>query len=98
MLAHLVPLLGIVAILGTAFLFSRNRRAISPHIVGWGLGLQLLIALFVLRTEAGFWLLDKASRGAVWLLNVSFEGSEFVFGPLGDPKGKLGLIFAFQVL
>lgn len=98
MLAHFVPLLGMIGILGTAFLFSRDRRRISLRIVGWGLGLQFLIALFVLRTSAGYWLLDKASKGAVWLLNFSFEGSKFLFGPLGDPKGNLGLIFAFQVL
>lgn len=97
-MAHLVPVLGILAILLVAFLFSHNRRAISWRVVGWGLGLQLLIALFVLRTRAGYWLLNKASQGAVWLLNFSFEGSKFVFGPLGDPKGNLGLIFAFQVL
>ncbi|HEV2424020.1 MAG TPA: NupC/NupG family nucleoside CNT transporter [Terriglobia bacterium] len=98
MLNRLVPLLGILVLLGIAFAFSRNRRAISFRVVGWGLGLQFLIAIFVLRTEVGYWLLDKASRGAVWLLNFSFEGSKFLFGSLGDPKGNLGLIFAFQVL
>jgi concentrative nucleoside transporter, CNT family len=98
MLAHAIPLLGIVFVLGTAFLFSKNRRAISPRVVGWGLALQLLIALFVFRTHAGYWLLDEASKGAVWLLSFSYEGSKFVFGTLGDPKGSLGLIFAFQVL
>ena len=98
MLNRLVPLLGILVLLGIAFAFSRNRRAVSLRVVGWGLGLQFLIAIFVLRTEAGYWLLDKASQGAVWLLNFSFEGSKFLFGSLGDPKGNLGLIFAFQVL
>jgi concentrative nucleoside transporter, CNT family len=98
MLTHLVPLLGILVLLGIAFTFSRSRRAISVRIVGWGLGLQFLIAIFVLRTNVGYWVLDEASKGAVWLLNFSFEGSRFVFGSLGDPKGNLGLIFAFQVL
>ena len=97
-MTRLVPLLGMLAVLGVAFLFSKNRKAISWRIVGWGLGLQLLIALFVLRTSVGYGMLDKASRAAVWLLNFSFEGSKFVFGPLGDSKGSLGLIFAFQVL
>jgi CNT family concentrative nucleoside transporter len=98
MLNRLVPLLGILTLLGIALALSRNRRAISWRVVGWGLGLQFLIAIFVLRTNVGYWLLDEASRGAVWLLNFSFEGSKFLFGPLGDPKGNLGLIFAFQVL
>lgn len=97
-MTHFVPLLGICTILLVAILFSQNRRAIRWRIVGWGLGLQFLIAIFVLRTRAGYWLLNKASQGAVWLLNFSFEGSKFVFGSLGDPNGSLGLIFAFQVL
>ncbi len=79
-------------------MLSRRREAISWRIVGWGLGLQFLIAMFVLRTGPGYWLLDEASHGVEWFLQFSFEGSRFVFGPLGDPKGNLGLIFAFQAL
>ena len=66
--------------------------------MAWGLGLQFLIAMFVLRTEPGYWLLSKASTAVVWFLDFSFQGSKFVFGPLGDPKGSLGIVFAFQVL
>jgi CNT family concentrative nucleoside transporter len=95
---HVVPLLGIVTLLGAAFLFSSNRRAVSPRVVVWGLGLQLLLALFVLRTHVGYSVLDTVSRGAVWLLNFSYAGSRFVFGPLGDSQSNLGVIFAFQVL
>jgi CNT family concentrative nucleoside transporter len=91
-------LLGILVILGTCFAFSRHRSAIRWRIVGWGLGLQFLIALFVLRTGVGYWLLSKASSGVVWFLHFSFEGSKFVFGPLGDPKGSVGMVFAFQAL
>jgi len=93
-----IPLLGILTILGLAFLLSKKRTAIRWRTVVWGFGLQLLVALFVLRTRAGYWALTKASDGAVWLINFAFEGSKFVFGPLGDPHGSLGLIFAFQVL
>jgi CNT family concentrative nucleoside transporter len=86
------------AILCVALLFSKNRRAIRWRTVGWGLGLQFLIAIFVLRTRVGYALLEKTSSAVVWLLNFSFEGSKFVFGPLGDPKGGMGLLFAFQAL
>jgi CNT family concentrative nucleoside transporter len=98
MSTHVVPVLGIITILGVAFLFSNNRRAVSLRVVGWGLGLQLLLALFVLRTRVGYSVLDAVSRAAVWLLNFSFAGSKFVFGPLGDSHSNLGVIFAFQVL
>jgi len=95
---RLISLLGILTILGVAFLLSRDRKAIRGRIVAWGLGLQLLVALFVLRTQLGYRLLDKASKGMVWFLSFSFEGSKFVFGPLGDHKGPFGLILAFQAL
>ncbi len=98
-MSRLVPLLGILTILGLAALLSRNRRAIQMRIVLWGLGLQLLVALFVLRTSGGFWLMKKVSDAAVWFLNFSFEGTKFVFGPtLGDPHGNMGFVFAFTAL
>jgi len=97
-MSRLVPLLGILTILSVAFLMSKNRRAIRWRIVGWGLGLQLAVALFVLRTDAGYWLLGKISSGVTSFLNYSFEGSKFVFGALGDPKGQFGFVFAFQAL
>lgn len=99
MLTRFIPILGMILILGTAVLFSRNRRAISWRIVGWGLGLQFLVALFVLRTNLGLLLIQKVSGAAVAFLNFSFEGSKFVFGPvLGDPHGNLGIVFAFTAL
>ena len=98
MLNHFVPLLGITVILLLAFLLSKKRSAISWRIVAWGLGLQILVALFVLRTQAGYWLLEKVSGGFVKLLNYSFAGSSFVFGPLGEKAGPFGVVFAFQAL
>jgi len=95
---RLIPLLGIITILGVAVLASKNRRAIPWRTVGWGLGLQLLVALFVMRTFVGFWLLDKISTAVKAFLNFSFAGSAFVFGPMGDPNGQFGIVFAFQVL
>ncbi len=96
---RLVPLLGIAVILGAAVALSRNRRAIRWRIVAWGLGLQFLVALFVLRTDAGYRLLDWASKAAVRVLFYSFEGSRFVFGSLGQqPKNPLDITFAFQAL
>ncbi len=97
-MTHFVPLLGIALILATAYVFSNNRRAISWRIVIWGISLQLLVAIFVLRTTPGYWLVSKVAGGAIWMLNFSYAGSEFVFGPLANPKGNLGLVFAFTAL
>jgi concentrative nucleoside transporter, CNT family len=97
-MTRLIPLLGISLILLVAFLLSRNRKAISWRIVTLGLSLQLAVALFVLRTRVGFWLLEKVSAGFVTVLNYSFAGSSFVFGPLGEKGGPFGVVFAFQAL
>jgi CNT family concentrative nucleoside transporter len=90
--------LGIAAILGLAYLFSTNRRAIRLRTIAWGLGLQLALGLFVLRVKSGAWLFQNLGNGAKKLLDFSYVGSSFVFGDLGSDHSSLGLIFAFQVL
>src|SRR6202049_2975177 len=90
--------LGILTILGLAYIFSTNRKAIRPKTVAWGLGLQLALGLFVLRVKSGEWLFQKMGNGAKKLLDFSYVGSSFVFGELGKDHSSLGLIFAFQVL
>ncbi|MGD0841188.1 MAG: Na+ dependent nucleoside transporter N-terminal domain-containing protein, partial [Candidatus Acidiferrales bacterium] len=91
-------ILGLATMLGIAFLFSTNRRAIRLKTVAWGLGLQLAFAFFVLKFDAGRILFEKAGAAVTKLLGYSFAGSEFVFGPLGAKNSSYGLIFAFQVL
>jgi CNT family concentrative nucleoside transporter len=90
--------LGILTILGLAYLFSTSRRSIRLKTVAWGLGLQLALGLFVLRVKSGEWLFQKLGNGAKKLLDFSYVGSAFVFGDLGTNHSSLGLIFAFQVL
>ncbi|MGA8556120.1 MAG: nucleoside transporter C-terminal domain-containing protein [Candidatus Acidiferrales bacterium] len=91
-------MVGILIILATSYLLSSNRRAIQWRIVLWGIGLQIVVAAFVLRTDLGYRLLDKISSGIVWFLHFSSDGAQFVFGRLADPNGLLGMVFAFQVL
>jgi CNT family concentrative nucleoside transporter len=96
---RLLSVVGLAAILAGAWAFSTDRRAVRPSTVAWGLGLQLALALFVLKVAVGQlifgWLGEKISA----LLALSFKGSEFVFGPLGKQGGgTIGFVFAFQVL
>jgi CNT family concentrative nucleoside transporter len=96
---RLLSLVGLLAILAGAWAFSTDRRAVRVGTVAWGLGLQLALALFVLKVPVGQqifgWLGEKISA----LLGLAFKGSEFVFGPLGKAGGgTIGFIFAFQVL
>jgi CNT family concentrative nucleoside transporter len=90
--------LGMAMILGLAWLFSTNRRSIKLKTIAWGLGLQLVLGFFVLRSDTGRWLFEQAGKYATKLLSFSYIGSAFVFGELGKTNSSLGLIFAFQVL
>ena len=97
-MGRLTGVLGIAAILGLAYLFSTDRRAIKLKTVAWGLGLQLALGLFVLRAHSGQVLFGALGAAAKHLLDFSYVGSAFVFGELGKADSSLGLIFAFQVL
>ena len=90
-------LLGLIAILAVAYIFSSNRKAIRPRIIYWGLGLQFGFAFLVLKTDFGK-LFQLASFAVSALLDYAEKGSEFLFGPLGTKAGPFGVIFAFQVL
>src|SRR6266852_4699761 len=90
-------LLGLVIILGAAFLFSTHKRAIKLRLIAWGLGLQLAFALLVLKTSFGK-LFQAIAAGVNAMLAYAEAGSEFVFGPLGKSSGGFGVVFAFQVL
>jgi CNT family concentrative nucleoside transporter len=97
-MGRLTGLLGLATMLGLAYLFSTNRRAIRLKTVGLGLFLQFLFAIFVLRFNFGRALLEWAGHGAEKFLEYSFAGSQLVFGELGRKGGSMGMIFAFQVL
>jgi len=91
-------ILGIIAILGACWLFSSNRKAIQWPIVAWGLGLQTLFALLVLQWSWGQRAMQTAGDAVKQLLHYAFDGAAFVFGPLADPAGKDGFVFAFAIL
>src|SRR6516162_9821259 len=97
-MGRLTGILGILSMLGLAFLFSTNRRAIRLRTVAWGLGLQFAFAVFVLKVELGRVLFQKAGDAVNHLLSYAFAGSSFVFGDLGKQNSHLGFYFAFQVL
>src|SRR5215467_10478783 len=97
-MAHFTGILGILVIVGLAWIFSTDRRAIKLKTILWGLGLQIVLGIFVLRVPAGQKVFSALGKGAKHLLDFSYYGSAFVFGELGKSDSNLGLIFAFQVL
>ncbi|PYX19556.1 MAG: NupC/NupG family nucleoside CNT transporter [Acidobacteria bacterium] len=97
-MARFTGILGLLTMLGLAYAFSTNRRAIRLKTVAWGLGLQIAFALFVLKADIGRRIFQAAGNAVNRLLSYSFEGSKFVFGELGKQGSSLGFYFAFQVL
>lgn len=95
---RLTGLIGIVSIVGLAYAFSTDRKAIRLRTVLWGLGMQLVFAVLVLRWTFGQRLMSGAGNAVTKLLSYSSAGSEFVFGPLGKAGQPVGFVFAFQVL
>src|SRR5262245_34115602 len=91
-------LLGLLTMLGLAYLLSTERRAIRLKTVLWGLGLQISFAYFVLRFEVGRSVFETAGFYVNRLLSFSYFGSEFVFGEIGKEVSSMGFSLAFQVL
>ncbi|MEC9273991.1 MAG: nucleoside transporter C-terminal domain-containing protein [Candidatus Neomarinimicrobiota bacterium] len=95
-----IGLLGIVVLLAIAFALSNNRKQINMRIVGWGLGLQAIFAIFILKTPIGgplFSFLDKTIRK---LISFSDAGSDFLFKSFVPDVGyHVAMInFAFRAL
>ena len=98
-LARFQGLLGVAAILATAWLLSENRRAISLRMVVGGLALQCGLGALLLRSSAGRRALDAAAAWVAAVLDCALEGATFLFGPkLVAADGPAGFVFAFRVL
>jgi CNT family concentrative nucleoside transporter len=95
-LGRLTGILGLLSMVGLAYLFSTNRKAIRARTVAWGLALQIIFAFLVLRVAFGrrvfAWLGDLITR----FLGYSYAGSTFLFGDLGKPGQPVYI--AFKVL
>lgn len=91
---------GVLCFLGVVAAFSTNLRAVNWQTIGWGMALQLLLALFILRfeirgiewldipdgTRPGYELFGALSGGIKKFLEFSEDGARFVFGVLVDQQ------------
>ena len=104
-LALLRGVIGVVFLLGIAWLLSSDRKKVNWRIVGSGLALQFILAVLVLKVGWVGALFDWIGQGFVAMLNISKEAAVFVFGALSDPEKSAGafgensgFIFATQAL
>lgn len=95
-----IGVLGLIAIIGVAYLLSENKKKINWRLVITGLVLQVLFALFVLKTSVGQWIFSGFNDVIMKLLSFASEGTNFLFGPLSNGTGAIpaGSVFVFNVL
>jgi CNT family concentrative nucleoside transporter len=94
---NLVSFAGIFVLLGFGWVLSSDKKNMNLRVIGWGVGLQILIALFIFVVPAGAKLFLVVNDVVVKVLDSATAGSKFVFGPLAETgENSLGYILAFQ--
>ncbi|MDB2394193.1 Na+ dependent nucleoside transporter [Flavobacteriaceae bacterium] len=88
---------GIVALLLIAYLCSKNRKAINWKTVGFGLLLQLVLAISILKLSWVQSIFNAVGKIFVSILDFTAAGSLFLFGDLMNVD-SYGFIFIFQIL
>ena len=88
---------GIVALLLIAYLCSSNRKAINWKTVGFGLLLQFVLALSILKLSWVQSIFNAVGKIFVSILDFTAAGSVFLFGDLMNAD-TYGFIFVFQIL
>jgi CNT family concentrative nucleoside transporter len=97
---QLTGIIGIIVLLGIAYLLSNNRKSINLNIIAWGLGLQISFAFIILKTPLGKALFSYLNVIIIKLISFADAGSDFLFKSFVPEVGyHLALVnFAFRAL
>ncbi|XP_013013873.1 solute carrier family 28 member 3 isoform X2 [Cavia porcellus] len=90
---QLVSFGGLVMYILLLFLFSKHPTRVYWRPVCWGIGLQFLLGLLILRTKPGFIAFDWLGRQVQTFLGYTDAGAVFVFG-----EKYTDHFFAFKIL
>ena len=82
LLSRLRSVLGLLVLALVAWILSVDRKNIPWRVVLWGISLQLIFALFILKTSVGEGLFDTLNVIVIGLLGFTVDGARFVFGNL----------------
>lgn len=94
---RLISFGGLLLMMVIAFGLSEDRERINYRVILWGLGLQFLLAVFVLRTNAGLLFFEKVKQAFLAVISASDHGASFLFGEL-TTKPSYGALLAFQAM
>lgn len=94
---RIIGVFGILFLLGVAYLLSTDRKKIRGRTVVGGLFLQLVFALFVMKTTIGVKVFQGLSNGVTAGLAKANAGISFVFGELANGD-RFGFVFATMAL
>jgi CNT family concentrative nucleoside transporter len=102
---YLRALGGLIFIVGIAYLFSTNRKAVNWKMVFAGVLLQIIFALLIAKVHAVQYAFEYISAKFITFLSFAQKGAEFLYGDLSKnsdvvpgTKHSLGFLFAFQTL
>ena len=90
-------IIGMISLVGLAYILSSNRKAINWKTVGAGLSAQLIIAIGVLKVSFVKAVFEFVGKIFTNILDYTAAGSEFLFGGLMNTE-SYGFIFVFQIL
>jgi concentrative nucleoside transporter, CNT family len=93
-----MSIVGVIFLLALGYLCSSNRKAISWRTVGGAFLMQVILAVFVLRTPLGVKALQWLTIRVSDLIGAGEKGISFLFGQMSDSGGGVGGVFAFKVL
>ena len=94
-------LLGLTALIGIAFVFSKHKKKINWQLVGSGVAIQIVLGILVFKVPIFANFFGVIAGFFTQLLSFTDEGARFIFGNLvaNDPEisKTMGYIFAFKV-
>ena len=88
---RLISLLGLLTMVGFAWLVSKHRDRVAWQLVAWGVGLQLAFGVLVMKTAAGRWFFSLLNDLVLALLSYTAKGTEFVFGDFASEKFTIAI-------
>ncbi|MFW2387033.1 MAG: NupC/NupG family nucleoside CNT transporter [Polyangiales bacterium] len=88
---RLISFVGLLAMVGIAWLLSRHRDRVPWRVIGWGIGLQVSFGVLVLKTDLGLRLFSVLNDVVLALLSYTAQGTEFIFGDFASEKFTIAI-------